>query len=84
MDSLISSRDSGDQLPPRALQRPSAEQNSTPARSGLPSGQLIHDIRKIENDDRERKPGDSQVDAFTPPLQQSQPTMASAPTPAQK
>src|SRR5260370_18977697 len=72
MRSLRPSRDSRDQLPPRSLQRPSAEQKQySQPNEARRTAQLIHDVREIENDHRERKTRDSQVDALAPPLQQS-------------
>src|SRR5260370_18361969 len=72
MHSLRSSRDSRDQSPPRSLQPPSTEQEQySQSDQARRAPQLIHDVREIENDHRERKARHSQVDPFAPPLQQS-------------
>src|SRR5260370_38258249 len=72
MHSLRSSRDSRDQSPPRSLQPPSTEQEQySQSDQARRAPQLIHDVREIENDHRERKARHSQVDPLAPPLQQS-------------
>src|SRR5713226_3057557 len=72
MHSLRSSCDPRDQLPPRSLQRPSTEQEQySQSHQARRAPQLIHDVGEVENDDRERKARDSQVDPLAPPLPQA-------------